>query len=135
MLFRSVTDFVLHKPSQEDRAAIDSALARSLEVLPLVLAGDHQGAMLKLHTEAEPVKAERPVKPEPARPAKAEAVEKKKAKSAERSDDPGRAARADKTGKTGKAEKDVKDDKAEKPGLIGSLLKKFLPGPDAARKK
>jgi hypothetical protein len=103
-----------------------------LEVLPLVLAGDHQGAMLKLHTEAEPVKVERPVKPEPARPAKTEAVEKKKARSAERPDDPGRAARAD---KTGKAEKKVKDDKSEKAGLIGSFLKKFLPGPDAARKK
>jgi len=129
---QAVTDFVLHKPSQEDRSAIDSALARVLEVLPLVLAGDHQGAMLKLHTEAEPAKVERPVKPEPVRPAKAEPVEKKKARKAERPDKPGKAAQADKTGKAGKS---GKDDKAGKAGLISSFLKKFLPGPDAARKK
>jgi PTH1 family peptidyl-tRNA hydrolase len=128
----AVTDFVLHKPSQEDRAAIDSALARALEVLPLMLAGDLQGAMLKLHTEAEPAKVERPVKPEPARSAKAEAVEKKKAKKAERPDTPGKAAKA---GKPGKSEKGGKDDKVEKAGLISSFLKKFLPGSDAARKK
>jgi hypothetical protein len=108
---------------------MDSAIARVLEVLPLVLAGDLQGAMLKLHTEAEPAKVERPVKPEPARPAKAEAVEKKKSRIAERPDQPGKAAKADKTGKGGK------DDKSEKAGLISSFLKKFLPGPDAARKK
>jgi hypothetical protein len=111
---------------------MDSAIARALEVLPLVLAGDHQGAMLKLHTEAEPVKAERPVKPEPARPAKADTVEKKKTRKAEKPDLPGKAAKAD---KTGKAEKGGKGDTSEKAGLIGSFLKKFLPGSDAARKK
>src|SRR5262249_52474806 len=48
-------DYVLHKPAQDERAAIDEAIARSLEVLPLVLSGDTQGAMLKLHTrDAEP---------------------------------------------------------------------------------
>jgi len=133
---QAVTEFVLHKPAQEDRAAMDSAIARALEVMPLVLAGDHQGAMLKLHTEAEPARAERPVKPEPARPAKAGAVEKAgKAAKTERPAKPGKAAKADKTDKTGKAGKGGKDDKAEKQGLIGSFLKKFLPGPDAARKK
>ena len=63
----AVTEYVLHKPSQEDRAAIDAAIARSLEVLPLMLAGDNQGAMLKLHTEPEPVRVERPVKAEAVR--------------------------------------------------------------------
>jgi PTH1 family peptidyl-tRNA hydrolase len=126
---RAVTDFVLHKPSQEDRAAVDSAIARALEVLPLVLAGDLQGAMLKLHTEAEPVKAERPVKPEPARPAKAEAVEKKKAKAAESPEKRAKFAQADKTAKV------EKDEKAGKGGVISSFLKKLLPGTDAARKK
>jgi PTH1 family peptidyl-tRNA hydrolase len=126
---RAVTDFVLHKPSQEDRAAVDSAIARALEVLPLVLAGDNQGAMLKLHTEAEPVTAERPVKPEPARPAKADAVEKKKAKAAESPEKRAKFAQADKTAKV------EKDEKAGKGGVISSFLKKFLPGPDAARKK
>jgi PTH1 family peptidyl-tRNA hydrolase len=47
-------EYVLHKPAQDERAGIDEAIARSLEVLPLVLSGDTQGAMLKLHTrEAE----------------------------------------------------------------------------------
>ena len=46
-------DYVLQKPSAEDRAAIDDAIARSLEVLPLCLAGDMQTAMHKLHTEEE----------------------------------------------------------------------------------
>lgn len=46
-----VHDYVLQKPSTEDRAAIDGAIASALEVLPLCLGGDLQGAMLKLHTK------------------------------------------------------------------------------------
>lgn len=46
-----VADYVLHKPSPEDRAAIDAAIDRALAILPLCLAGDLQGAMLKLHTK------------------------------------------------------------------------------------
>ena len=49
-------DYVLQKPSAEDRAAIDAAIARALEALPLCLAGDMQTAMLKLHTEETPKK-------------------------------------------------------------------------------
>ena len=125
---RAVTDFVLHKPSQEDRAAIDAAIGRALEVLPLVLVGDTQGAMLKLHTGDPAEQAERPVKPEktarpeqPARAAQPAAVEK--ARKVRKSGKP------EKTGKPGKAVT------AEKEGLLGSLLKKFLPSGDPARKK
>ena len=51
-------DYVLHKPSQDDKAAIDEALGRALEVLPLCLAGDLQGATQKLHSsEPKPKKA------------------------------------------------------------------------------
>lgn len=46
-----VADYVLGKPSQEDRAEIEASIERALEVLPLVVAGDLQGAMLKLHTK------------------------------------------------------------------------------------
>ncbi|TAK42516.1 MAG: aminoacyl-tRNA hydrolase [Betaproteobacteria bacterium] len=46
-----VHDYVLQKPPQEERAAIESALEAALAVLPLCLAGDLQGAMLKLHTK------------------------------------------------------------------------------------
>jgi PTH1 family peptidyl-tRNA hydrolase len=46
-----VADYVLRKPAPEDRAAIDRSIDKALEVLPLCVAGDIQGAMLKLHTK------------------------------------------------------------------------------------
>jgi hypothetical protein len=49
-------DYVLQKPTAEDRTAIEAAIARSLEVLPLCLSGDMQTAMHKLHTEETPKK-------------------------------------------------------------------------------
>jgi PTH1 family peptidyl-tRNA hydrolase len=52
-----VHDYVLQRPSPEDRGAIDGAIARALEVLPLALEGDLQSLMQKLHTEEK--------KPEP----------------------------------------------------------------------
>ena len=66
----AVPDYVLDKPSAEDKAAIDEAIARAIEVLPLCLSGDLQGAMQKLHTAEK----EKPVeeKPEPKLQAKAE---------------------------------------------------------------
>src|SRR5262245_6684964 len=67
-----VTEYVLHKPATEERAGIDAAIARALEVLPQVLGGDLQGAMLKLHTTPEPVA--KPAHPE--KPAKAEKAAK-----------------------------------------------------------
>jgi PTH1 family peptidyl-tRNA hydrolase len=71
-------DYVLQKPSAEDRAAIEAAIARAIEVMPLLFAGDMQGAMLKLHTEdkppaekKEPPKKEVPIKePEKKEPEK-----------------------------------------------------------------
>ena len=44
-------DWVLQKPSADDRAAIDESIDRGVAVVPLCLAGDLQGAMLKLHTQ------------------------------------------------------------------------------------
>ncbi len=44
-------DYVLQKPLPEDRTAIDDAIDRALDALPLCLSGDLQGAMLKLHTQ------------------------------------------------------------------------------------
>lgn len=46
-----VADYVLAKPAPDDREAIDRAIDRALDVLPLCLGGDLQGAMLKLHTK------------------------------------------------------------------------------------
>jgi PTH1 family peptidyl-tRNA hydrolase len=69
-------DYVLHKPSAEDRTAIDSAIDKSIAVLPLLFAGDTQNAMLKLHTEEKKPEPDTPKKSEPekkaAEPPKAE---------------------------------------------------------------
>ena len=65
----SGADYVLEKPPAEQREAIEGAIARSLEVLPQMLEGDMQAAMLKLHSQDKPVasKAEEK-KPEPQKP-------------------------------------------------------------------
>lgn len=46
-----VSDYVLGKPSPEERDAIDGSIDRGLDVIDLCLSGDMQGAMLKLHTK------------------------------------------------------------------------------------
>jgi peptidyl-tRNA hydrolase, PTH1 family len=51
---QEVVDYVLHPPRSEERAAIEDAIARALEVWPLLAAHDMQNAMLKLHTRARP---------------------------------------------------------------------------------
>lgn len=45
-----VSAYVLNPPSKEDRDLIEAALARCLDVSGLLLAGDMQAAMLKLHS-------------------------------------------------------------------------------------
>lgn len=110
---QGVTDFVLHKPTQEERAAIDAAIGRALEVLPLALAGDLQGAMLKLHTQEAAEQAERPKAPD----------------KAGKPDRPGKAKKA------AAAKKVEKPEKPEKESSFSALLKKFLPGTGSARKK
>jgi peptidyl-tRNA hydrolase, PTH1 family len=81
----AVADYVLHKPSVEDKAAIDQAIDRALQVIPQMIAGDMQGATHKLHSgepkpveKKEPPKKEAPVKepekkPEPQKTAEAAA--------------------------------------------------------------
>lgn len=55
-----VTHYLLNsKPRAEERAAIDAAIDRALDALPLALAGDLPGAMLKLHTQEKVETAER----------------------------------------------------------------------------
>jgi PTH1 family peptidyl-tRNA hydrolase len=101
----AVTEYVLHRPSQAERADIDAAIDRALEVLPQVLAGDLQGAMLKLHSAPEP--APRPARAEKPRPARAAAG--------------GPEPEAPPAGEAPAA------DKPGKPGGIGSFLRKLLP--------
>jgi peptidyl-tRNA hydrolase, PTH1 family len=179
-------DFVLHRPPQDERAAIDEAIARALELLPLVLSGDLQGAMLKLHTQDPEDKTGR-AKPAP-RPApppeqleavqgerESEKVEKlvtaemagqrravaadpggqtDKASSIEEfggSAESGKPAAAERTGhaETVWSQQAERSEPAQAPAQVGqtnepaagkksglnSLLKKFLPGTDPARKK
>ncbi len=45
-----VTDYVLQRPSKQDRALINDAIDDGLAVLPLVLEGDLEAAMQKLHS-------------------------------------------------------------------------------------
>ncbi len=45
-----VVNYVLNPPRREEREAIETALEKGLAVLPQMLAGDMQAAMLKLHT-------------------------------------------------------------------------------------
>ena len=72
-------DYVLQRPPAEEKEAIDAAIQKALDLLPMMLSGDMQGAMHKLHTEEkapappkkEPEKKELPVKePEKKEPEK-----------------------------------------------------------------
>ena len=47
---QDAADYVLHPPGAEDRAAIEQAMTRSLDVWPLIAEGRLEAAMLKLHT-------------------------------------------------------------------------------------
>jgi peptidyl-tRNA hydrolase, PTH1 family len=62
-------DYVLQKPAAEDKAAIDQAIDRALQVLPEMLTGDMQAAIQKLHSgepkspeKKEPPRKEVPIK-------------------------------------------------------------------------
>jgi PTH1 family peptidyl-tRNA hydrolase len=51
---REGADYVLDKPSAEDKGAIDACIEKCLALLPQMLSGDMQSAMNKLHTEEKP---------------------------------------------------------------------------------
>jgi len=48
-LAQEVADFVLHPPSREHEAAIDESIGRALEVVPALVDGQFERAMMKLH--------------------------------------------------------------------------------------
>ena len=73
-------DYVLQKPSAEERAAIDGAIQKALELMPQMLAGDMQSAMNKLHTEEK--------KPEPKEAPKKETAAEPAAKEPEKKPEP-----------------------------------------------
>lgn len=47
---QGVADFVLHRPRKEEQPLIDEAIARSLDMIPLMVEGNFNEAMLRLHT-------------------------------------------------------------------------------------
>src|SRR5689334_24165182 len=52
-----MTDNMHHKPSVEEKQAIDGAIENALALLPQMIAGDMQGAMNKLHSQDKPAPA------------------------------------------------------------------------------
>ncbi len=48
-LQQEVADFVLHPPSREHEAAIDESITRALEIVPQLIDGQFERAMMKLH--------------------------------------------------------------------------------------
>ncbi len=56
-----VVDYVLRKPSPEHRAAIENGITQSLAVLDLLLAGEMERAMMKVH--AKPPRPKPPREP------------------------------------------------------------------------
>jgi peptidyl-tRNA hydrolase, PTH1 family len=55
-----VVDYVLRKPPAEQREAIDKSVQQSMQALDLLLAGDMERAMMKIHAK--------PPRPKPPRP-------------------------------------------------------------------
>lgn len=49
---QEVVDYVLHPPRAEEQPLIDDAIARGLEVWPLLAEDKHEAAMLRLHTKS-----------------------------------------------------------------------------------
>jgi PTH1 family peptidyl-tRNA hydrolase len=76
---REGADYVLEKPTAEEKSAIDETIDKALALLPQMLAGDMQSAMNKLHTEDKPPAKKEPEKKEPPikEPVKPAAPEKK----------------------------------------------------------
>jgi len=51
-MVQEVADFVLHPPSREHQQAIDDAMGRALEIVPLLVQGQFERAMMRLHRAA-----------------------------------------------------------------------------------
>ncbi len=49
-LQQPVVDFVLHRPRAEEQVQIDQAIEKAVDVIPLLCAGQHEQAMMILHT-------------------------------------------------------------------------------------
>lgn len=50
---QQVADYVLHRPRKEEQELIDDAIAKSLDVIPMLCEGKFEAAMMKLHSAAK----------------------------------------------------------------------------------
>ena len=50
-LQQPVVDFVLHRPRKEEQHLIDDALAKSLQIIPMLCEGKFEAATMQLHTK------------------------------------------------------------------------------------
>jgi PTH1 family peptidyl-tRNA hydrolase len=78
-----MADYVLHKPSLEEKQAIDASIDNALALLPQMIQGDLQGAMQKLHTQDKPAPAPKK-EPEKKAPAVKEPPKQETKKEAEK---------------------------------------------------
>lgn len=53
-LAQEVADFVLHPPGREHRTAIDESIGRALQIVPQLVEGQFERAMMKLHAAPKP---------------------------------------------------------------------------------
>ena len=51
---QAVVDFVLHRPRKEEQNLIDEAIDKSLQIIPLLVAGKFDTATMQLHTKTAP---------------------------------------------------------------------------------
>jgi len=59
-LEQDVADFVLHVPRREERDAIEDAIVRADAVLDLMVAGQFERAMMRLHRRPPPAEPDKP---------------------------------------------------------------------------
>jgi len=120
-----MADYVLQKPSLEEKQAIDAAIDNALALLPQMIAGDMPGAMQKLHSQDKPAPAKK--EPEKKAPEKKEPEKKapeKKEPPKPQSPVKGAQASAKAASAPAKAAPAPAAAKAEKPGLLKSLFGK-----------
>ena len=53
-LQQAVVDFVLHRPRKEEQNLIDIAIENSLKIMPFLIEGQFEKAMMELHTDKKP---------------------------------------------------------------------------------
>lgn len=64
-----VVDYVLHAPARDEQPALEEALKKSLAIVPFLVKGEMEKAMMQLHTKPPVAKDKTQTKPETGKPA------------------------------------------------------------------